>query len=309
MSARANLIQIRSKTDTVLMSEVEIHPEKAIENLIFETQNLLPEIYKLKTQFATYNQNEVIDVIGLDNENNIVIIEIKDEMVDESALSQGIRYALWVEAHPDAIKNIWHERNKTPDFDWEKDVSIRVVIVGPSFEALVPKLATKMGYNFDLIEIKKFTDGNLDYIFLNTLKTPEREKSRAINPIQGYDEAIYMRNFNPSSAQEFWKLANKLEDYIKNKKWNLTRANNKSYISFKYGFPIVFGLQFVGSKSFCFFFKVSKDIAEATEIKGYNIYRYEDQWKQAMHKVENANINLSLFEPLFEAAYKNIVGR
>jgi len=41
----------------------------------------------------------------LDNENNIVIVEIKDEMVNESVLYQVTRYALWVEAHPDAIKN------------------------------------------------------------------------------------------------------------------------------------------------------------------------------------------------------------
>jgi hypothetical protein len=72
---------------------------------------------------------------------------------------------------------------------------------------------------------------------------------------------------------------------------------------------VVFGLGFVGSKSFCFFFKVPKDVAEATEIKGQQMYRYEDQWKQALYKVESANINLSLYDPLFEAAYKNIVGR
>jgi len=48
---------------------------------------------------------------------------------------------------------------------------------------------------------------------------------------------------------------------------------------------------------------------KTTRIKGRSLYRYEDQWKQALYKVENANINLSLFDPLFEAAYKNIVGR
>jgi hypothetical protein len=67
-------------------------------------------------------------------------------------------------------------------------------------------------------------------------------------------------------------------------------------------------LQFVGSKSFCFFFKVPKNVSETTEIKGQKIYRYDSQWKQALYKVENSSIGLSLFDPLFEAAYKNIVG-
>ena len=74
----ANLIQIKSKTDTVLMNQVPVHPEEAIEKTIFETQNILPEVYLLKRQQNTYNNKERIDIIGLDNENNIVIVEIKD---------------------------------------------------------------------------------------------------------------------------------------------------------------------------------------------------------------------------------------
>jgi len=44
----ANLILIRNKTDTTLMNEIPIHPESAIEEMIFETQNLLPEVVLLK---------------------------------------------------------------------------------------------------------------------------------------------------------------------------------------------------------------------------------------------------------------------
>ena len=120
---------------------------------------------------------------------------------------------------------------------------------------------------------------------------------------------------NLQEKLQFWFCSEILEigkqawEVYQNKNWNLTRANNKNYIAFKYRFFTVFGLTFIGSKSFCFFFKVPQDIAEAIEINGQKMYRYEDQWKQVLYKVEDANIKLSLFDSLFEAAHKNIVGK
>ena len=70
----------------------------------------------------------------------------------------------------------------------------------------------------------------------------------------------------------------------------------------------MFGINFIGSKSFCLFFKIPKDVSDRIEIDGYEPYRYEEEWKQVLYKVESSNIDLEKFDPLFEAAYKNIVG-
>ena len=123
-----------------------------------------------------------------------------------------------------------------------------------------------------------------------------------------YEEEYYRNKFNPVSSKEFWKLAGKFEAYIKEKGWNLTRSNNQNYISFKYGFFNVFGITFIGSKSFCLFFKIAKPIAEKINVEDYDMLRYEDEWKQALYKVESANIDLKKFDPLLDASYKNIVG-
>jgi len=306
----ANLIVVKSKSEIVLMNEIPVHPEVEIEKIIFETENLMPDIYPLKRQLSTYYAKERIDVIGLDNENNVVIIEIKDEMVNESILAQVMKYALWVEQHPDAIKNIWYEQGRKPeDFDWEKEVNIRIVVVAPSFDISVPRLLNKVGYRIDLVEFKKFNDGLQDYIFLNTIKTPDANKPpKAVETTREYNKDHYTKLFNQDSAQKFWKLANRLEEYIKKKGWNLTRSNTKRYISFKYGFPVVFGLGFIGSKSFALFFKVPKKVANSIKIDGFEIYRYEDQWKQVLYKVESADINIKVFDHILEASYSNIAG-
>lgn len=306
----ANLILLKGKHETINMNEIEVHPEEHIEKIIFETKNILPDVFLLKRQLQTYTKEERIDLVGVDNENNILIIEIKDEIVDESVIPQVLKYTVWVETHPDAIKSIWLEQENKPEdliFDWEKEFNLRVLIIGPSFKPSVQKLINRITYPVELVEFKKFNDGTNDYVFLNKLIIEEEKVVRPVSTIREYGEEFYKQYYNLNSAKEFWKLSNRFEEYIKTKGWNLTRSNNKGYVSFKYGFFIVFGVSFIGSKSFCLFFKISKETAQKIKIAGHEMFRY-DQWNQALYKVESGEIDLNKFEPLFVAAYKNIVG-
>jgi len=308
----ANLILLKGKDETINMNEIAVHPEEQIERILFETKNIIPDVCLLKRQLQTYAKEDRIDIVGLDNENNILVIEIKAEMVDESVIPQVLRYAVWVETHPDAIKSIWLEQKDKPkdiDFDWEKDFDLKLLIIGPSFKPSVQKLINRITYPVELIEFKKFNDGCSDYIFLNKLIIEDEKPATPVSTVRQYDEDFYKKQYNPASAKEFWLLCNRLEDYIKAKGWNLTRSNNKGYVSFKYGFPIVFGVIFSGSKSFCLFFKISKETTESIKIKDHEMLRYEEQWNQALYKIESGSLNLELFEPLFEEAYKNIVGK
>jgi len=306
----ANLIIIGVDKETKNLNEQELHPEEAIEKLIFET-NMIPDVFLLKRQLQTYTREERMDLVGIDNENNILIIEIKDETVDESVIPQAMKYALWVETHPDAIKSIWLEQKNKPEgyvFDWEKEFNIKIMIIGPSFKPSVQRLVNRVTYPVELIEFKKFSEVEKDYIFLNKLIIEEEKPVKPVSTVRKYDEQYYKDNYNPKSAGEFWELASKIENYIKDKKWNLDRSNCSFYISFKYGFPIVFGITFMGSKSYGLFFKIPKETVERISIEGHQMYRYEEGWNQALYKVESADIDLGRFEPLIEAAYKNIVG-
>lgn len=292
------------------MNEVEVHPEEAIEKIIFETKEILPDIFLLKRQLQIAKDNR-IDLIGLDKENNILIIELKDETVNENIIPQVLNYAIWIEEHPDSIKSIWLEqKDRLGDFtfEWEKPYGIKILIIAPSFKPSVQRVVNRINYPVDLIEFKKFTDGIHDYIFLNQLILEEEKAAKPVSTIREYTLDYYKQHRNPKSAEQFWSLANRIEKYIKEKGWNLQRSNTSGYISFKYGFPVVFGVGFFGSKSFGLFFKVSKGITQRIKIPGYNLHRYEDEWNQAVYKVETADIDLKKFDPLFEAAYKNIVG-
>jgi RecB family endonuclease NucS len=91
----ANLILLKGKSETINMNEVKVHPEEEIEKIIFETKNILPDVFLLKRQLQTYSKEDRIDLVGLDNENNVLVIEIKDEIVNESVIPQVLRYTVF----------------------------------------------------------------------------------------------------------------------------------------------------------------------------------------------------------------------
>jgi hypothetical protein len=99
-----------------------------------------------------------------------------------------------------------------------------------------------------------------------------------------------------------------VEKIIKSKGWTLDTKFNKNYVSFKYGFPIVFGILWIGSKSFCLFFKLPQERANKIRIEGLTPLRYEEEWNQILYKVDSKDYPLEKLLPLFEASYQNITG-
>ncbi|MBI3965071.1 MAG: DUF91 domain-containing protein [Chloroflexi bacterium] len=308
----ANLILLQGN-ETTNLNEVAVHPEEAIERTIFENPQILSDILLLKRQLATYTKEDRIDIVGLDSENNIVVVELKDERVDEDVIPQVLRYALWLESYPDAIKSIWLEnKHLAPDdftFDWDKDFDLRIVIVGPSFKPALQRLVHRITYPVELIEFKQFIDGDRRYVFLNKVATEEDKRFKPVSTTREYDLDFYAKNRNPASAKQFWRLAERVEQYAAHQGWNLTRSNNMSYISFKYGFPIVFGVTFLGTKSFGLFFKIPKEVADVAGADGPSMLRYEQQWNQAIYKVDSGEVDLSTFDQLFGAAYNKALGK
>lgn len=311
----SNLIKIENKDATLNMNEIEIHPEEKLEKLLWENKAILPDIYLLSRQVPNYSGSDRIDLLGLDNDNNVVIIEVKDEEVDNKVIVQVMRYAFWVEENPDSIKSLWYEKKDGGDkieFDWNQKLNIRVIIVGPEFNADIRKLKNKVNYPIELIEIKKFNDGKADFILVNQVKDEKTTNSKpsSLRYTGEYNEEFYASQRNPSSVPNFMKTAEKMENYIKSKGWDLTRNNNKNYISFKYGFPIVCGTQWTGSKSYDIFFKVKKEDYENFKTpQGFDEHGYEDNWKQAYFIVRQHDFDIKQFDKLFEAAYKNITGK
>jgi hypothetical protein len=82
---------------------------------------------------------------------------------------------------------------------------------------------------------------------------------------------------------------------------------NQGYYTFKYGFFGVFAVNFITSKTVCISFKVPQSGIERMK-PAVPLFRYQEEWSQALFRVDALDFEVSKLMPLFEAAYENIVG-
>jgi len=284
--------------------------EDEFESYIHGTKELLGDIFILKRQIRTSSGGHIPDMLGIDKENNVVIMEMKNVEVDENIIPQVLRYAIWAEANPDSIKALWLECKDKPEdinVNWD-GLNIKIIIIAPSIKLSVLKAVNKINYEVELIEINKFAVGDNEFIFVDKLE-PEARQPMRITKGQGvYDKEFYLQNYNNESVEIFFHTINKVEKLVEKKGWNLQKKLNKGYVGFKYGFPNVFGVNWVGSKTFCIFFKLPKNIVKRIKIPGVKPYRFEEQWNQVLYKVEGKDYAINKLMPLFEASYKHITG-
>jgi len=290
-------------------TETPFKTEEELERYLLDTRGILSDIYILNRQVRAraISGIEIPDMIGVDSEGTIVIIENKNVPVDEKIISQVLNYALWAEANPDSIKNLWLEADQEgvePEWD---NLQIRIIIVAPEIKQHLAKFISKIGYQIDLLEIKKFNIGKDEFIILNKIEA----SISTVKPVHGkriYDFSFYAKEHNKESVKKFEQVIDHTEDFIKKNKWELEKKFNRGYVGFKYGFPLVFGIQWLGSKSFGFFFKMPKSKMKKIVVRGLEFRGYVDRWSQVEYKIDSPNFDINKLKPLFLASYKYIRG-
>lgn len=298
----------RGKTVNVVASP--FRSEEEFESYIYKNKEILGDVFILKRQIRASTRHEIPDMIGVDKENNVVIIEMKNDDVDENIIPQVLRYAMWAEANPDSIRALWLECKDKPDdisINWDS-LNVKLIIIAPSIRLNALRSVNKINYQVDLLEINKFGIKNNEFILVNKLEPESSKEPRITRGLGVYDKDFYLENYNNASVEVFFHTIGKVEKLIKKKGWKLDKKLNKGYANFKYGFPGVFGITWVGSKTFCLFFKLEKKTAEKIKIPNVKPYRYEEQWNQVLYKVDSKEYNIYKLMPLFEASYKYITG-
>jgi hypothetical protein len=305
-----NLFWKNKKGETLNVVGSPFNSEEEFENYIYKTREVLGDIFIIKRQIRASSGHDIPDMIGIDKENNVVIIEMKNGEVDENIIPQVLRYAIWAETNPDSIRALWLECKDKPDdisINWD-NLTIKIIIIAPSIKLNVLRAVNKINYEVVLLEINKFATKHDEFILVDKLEPESPKGPRITRGLGVYDKDFYLENYNNESVEVFFHTANKLEKLVKQKGWRLEKKFNKGYVGFKYGFPNVFGITWVGSKTFCLFFKMPKSLSDKIKISGIKPYRYEEQWNQVLYKVEGKEYDLHKLMPLFDASYKYITG-
>jgi len=268
----------------------------------------LGDIFLLKRQIRGGNKTGIPDIIGVDTDSNVCIIEMKNVDVDASIIPQVLKYAFWAESNPDSIKSLWYECDNKPEdlsIAWDS-FKVRILIIAPRILRSALDIKEKITYDVELVEVNRWVEGKNTILLVTKLETEEKtSRPKTVKGLQTYDEDFYMAHYNKQSVLQFFKYVKEAEAIVKTHGWALERKFNKSYCGFKAGFFNAFGVNWVGSKTFAFFFKISE--ADAKEI-GIPITRYESQWKQAVYFIEPGKTKTKDYLPLFEKAYKTVAG-
>lgn len=306
-----NLFWKKSNRITVNVAEKPFVSEEELETYLSETSELLSDIYIFKRQVRGNSGQEIPDLIGIDKENNVVLLELKNTLVNEDIAPQVLRYAIWAETHPDSLKALWLEYEDKPDdvdVNWDA-LSIRIVIVAPEYKTTVPKMISKIDYDVDLLEIKRFALEKNEFVSIKSLDKEKGEIGGVTRAQEVYDESFYKNNFNKKSVENFLKIAKQIDRYQTGKGWNLTKKFNRNYIGFKHGFFNVFGVKWLGSRSFGVFFKIQEKLIKKIVTQEPLKYRDDSQWGELVYRVDqNIIFNPNNLNKLFTESYRKVVG-
>lgn len=298
----------KSKVGIKSLLATPFKTEEEFERTIFETSELLEEIFLLRRQVRGGSKAGIPDIVGVDSDGNVCIVEMKNVTVDASIIPQVLQYAFWAETNPDSIKSLWLECDNKPEdlqINWDS-FQVRILIIAPSILRSTLGIVERINYAVDLIEVKRWIEGDNQLLLVDKLQQDEKKtRTKVVSGLRDYDENFYKSYYNKHSAEEFMKYARELERLIDQRGWALEPKYNKHYCGFKAGFFNAFGIEFIGSRTFAFFVKISEKDAKQLSPK---MTKYVSQWKQAVYYIEPGKTKIGDYVGLFEFAYKRLTG-
>lgn len=301
----------KSDNFTKNLAPKEFSTESEFEKYVFHNQEILGDIIILYRQIHTGSREGIPDMLGVDQDANICIIEMKNIHVDEKILPQVLGYAMWAETNPDSVKAIWLESKDKPDdvqIDWDS-IQLRVIVIAPSFQPNVLKMTSKIGYPVDLIQIQRFSFDNDEFIIVETLEDTITRKPTVTTTTQDWTWEYYEENHGKALTNEFRKFVEVLDRFAKGKGWNIPYNINKFYTGFKFGNKLVFFVQWLSTSSWFLGIKVPKEIAEQFSGGKWEFQRYDKQFTYGAFRTKSGKFeDIKELEDLLVVAYKRISG-
>jgi len=235
----------KTKDGTKSLLATPFKTEDEFERLIFRTPEILEDIFLLKRQIRGGSKTGIPDIVGIDNDGNICIVEMKNVTVDASIIPQVLQYAFWAETNPDSIKSLWLETEDKSDdlvISWD-DFKVRIIVIAPKILASTLYIVDKINYQVDLIEVNRWIDGDNQLLFVKKLENEEKTpKLKPVTGLENYDEEFYKKEYNKESAKLFIKYVGEVESIIKDKRWNLeTKFNKCVFLRFRTPIPVLTG--------------------------------------------------------------------
>ena len=302
----------KAKGETTNLEHQPFQNESEFEQFIYANQDILGgDISIIHRQIRTGNKQGIPDMLAVDQDSRVCIIELKNEEAEESILPQALQYAIWAETNPDSIKAIWLESKKKPDgviIDWD-NIDIRIILIAPSFKPNVPRMARKIGYPVDLVQVKRYSQDQDEFILVEVLEETFTKVS-STKVAEQWTWEVYESEHGKEATAQFKKTVGMIDAFVKKQNWNLPYNLNKYYTGFKSGNRVVFSVSWGGTYAWNLKFKLPERKAKSFKGKFWEFQRYDNSFDEALFRPLKAeNIKIDELEPFFKAAYEGVTGK
>jgi len=304
----------RSGETTRSLIEKPFDYEQQLEQYIFEHQEILGgDVVIIHRQVRTGSREGIPDMIGVDQNGGICVIEVKNVVANESILPQALGYALWAEGNPDSLKAIWLESKNAPDdiaVDWS-DLGIRVILIAPEFQPNVRRMALRIGFDIELLQVRRFGLDDDELLLVEVLdEVPQR--TPGVTRVKGdWTWAYYEQEHGQEATAEFRTAVESLDAFVQRKGWQLRYNLNKSYTGFKLGHNVVFYVSWGGPHAWKVIAKLDQGAADGFRGKLWTFQSYSDSIHDAIFAplagMSSAQ-DITELEPWLEQAYRRASG-
>lgn len=262
-------------------------------------------------QIQTGHKQGIPDMLGLDQDSRICIIELKNVEANEDILPQALGYAMWAETNPDSIKAIWLESKQKPEeiqMDWD-NLDIRVMLLAPSFKSTVPRMAGKIGYPIDLIQVRRYSFQNEEFLLVEVLENKPMPKIVTTKAQGTWDWAYYEAEHGKAATAQFRRAVETVAALVKAENWDIEYNLNKYYVGFKLGARVVFSVTWGGTNVWKLTLKLPQGVAEGFKGQHWEFQRYDNEFHDAVLRALHPETpDITELKPFFIAAYTYIVG-
>lgn len=302
----------KTNGETRNVVEAPFQNEEELERYIFDNPDLLGgDIHLLHRQVRTGNKRGIPDILGVDRDQRICIIELKNTLADESILPQALGYALWAEANPDSIKALQLESRHWPEeieLDWD-NLDIRIILIAPAFKPMVPRMAGKIGYEIDLIQIHRYVHNEHEFLLVETLAQEQSVKVTTTKAKGNWNWEYYASEHGAEATDQFRNTVERLEVLAQQKGWDVRYNLNKSYAGFKLGNRIVFAVVWGGVHTWKVEIKVPEQSVQGFAGKQWEYQSYDDGFGNAIFRPVVLDWpDFAELETLLAEAYSRIAG-
>ncbi|MGD0576510.1 MAG: hypothetical protein ABSA74_00330 [Candidatus Staskawiczbacteria bacterium] len=295
-----NLYIKKEKGKLIPAIEKPFPKEVDLEDYLMANKNIFADfgVYILDRQIRVNDGKDIMDMIGIDKNNNIVIIENKNVAVDVYIATQILRYAYWVKQNKSFVEAMWLKAKDRPDFDIDwKNIQVRIVICAPSIEPTALGFLEE-NYSVELIEVKRFVDDGEEIILLNRLGDETEPTSQPTNYNTDYYTA---KGYDKKAVGEFFNIVAEIEKLIEKNKWDLQKKDNNHLVRFGRHWNFVVDWN-KDKKTFNISFRIKQN-----EIPGFKKvcpyeFEYDEKYGYA-GIVYDSEVSIQKLEKTFEWVY------